>query len=77
MWFCPLPPSYIHSFPTFQDNYAGFNESFMCSSHELSLELSLADLEMDESTLLADFMLSRMTSHSRRRRRATVEVNPR
>ena len=76
LWFFPSPPSYIHGFPTLQNSYERFNESFAF----LMLKLSLAYLEMDESTLLthvcADFMLPGWPC-SHRRRRATVEVSPR
>jgi len=49
--FFPSPPSYIHGFPT-QQTATSVSTKTSRSSGEFSLKLSLAYLEMDESTLL-------------------------
>jgi len=49
--FFPLPPSYIHGFPTPQNIYEYFNKSFAFLMWTL-LKTALAYSEMDKSTLL-------------------------
>ena len=66
--FFPSPPSYIHGFSISTKTATSVSTKTSRSSGEFSLKLSLAYLEMDESTLLthvcADFTLFRMIMQS-------------
>ena len=75
--FTVLPiTTFVDSIFQLNKTVTHFSTKVSCSSCELSWELSLADSEMDDRLLThecADFTLSRMTIHRRRKRRATVE----
>ena len=79
--FFPSPPSYIHGFPTLQNSYECFNESFAFLTWILLKTVISIYSEMDKSTLLtqvcADFSFPRWPCSHRRRSSYTVEVSPR
>ena len=70
--FFPSPPSLFHGFPTVQNSYECFNESFMFLTWTLIKTVISIYSEMDKSKLLtkvcADFSFPRWPCSHRRRR---------